>query len=41
MLASGAVMVEASKLVYPPKGTVARRRVRNPIGVLAPEAKPV
>ncbi|MEP1792964.1 methyltransferase domain-containing protein [Parasphingorhabdus sp.] len=41
MLASGAVMVEATKLVYPPKGTVARRRVRNPIGVLAPEAKPV
>jgi hypothetical protein len=28
MLAGGAFMVEASKLVYPPKGTVARSRRR-------------
>ena len=41
IVAGGAFMVEATKLVYPPKGRVARKRVRNPIGVMAPEAKPV
>jgi len=41
ILASGAFMVEASKLVYPPKGRVERRLSRATIGVLEPSAKPV
>lgn len=41
IMAGGAFMVEASKLVYPPKGRVSRKRVRAPIGVMEPNAKPV
>ncbi len=37
--AGGALMVEASKLVYPPKGTVQRRR--SPISVLEGVPRPV
>ncbi len=39
MFAGGAVMVEASKLVYPPKGKVAR--TRRAINVLEGLGKPV
>jgi SAM-dependent methyltransferase len=41
IMAGGAFMVEATKLVYPPKGQVARKRARAPIGVLEPSAGPV
>jgi len=45
ILAGGAFMVEATKLVYPPKGKVERKRARRAIGVLEgiaePQAKPV
>jgi hypothetical protein len=41
IVAGGAFMVEATKLVYPPKGKVERRRVLSPLGVLEPQAKPV
>ena len=37
--AGGALMVEASKLVYPPKGTV--QRYRPPVSVLEGVARPV
>ncbi|MEE4188129.1 MAG: methyltransferase domain-containing protein [Roseobacter sp.] len=40
-LASGAFMVEATKLVYPPKGEVSRSRAVKQVGVLNPSAKPV
>ena len=40
-LAGGAFMVEATKLVYPPKGEVQRHRAVKPVGVLNPSAKPV
>lgn len=40
-LASGALMVEATKLVYPPKGEAARHRELQSVGVLSPSAKPV
>jgi hypothetical protein len=39
MFAGGAVMVEASKLVYPPKGKIAR--TRRAINVLEGLGKPV
>ncbi|MBD3664379.1 class I SAM-dependent methyltransferase [Sulfitobacter aestuariivivens] len=45
MMAGGAFMVEATKLVYPPKGIVKRTPARRAIGVLegvtSPKAKPV
>ena len=41
MMAGGAFMVEATKLVYPPKGRVERKRARAPIGVMEPAPKPV
>jgi len=41
VFAGGAFMVEATKLVYPPKGRVERKRVRSTIGVMEPTAKPV
>ena len=34
MMAGGAFMVEATKLVYPPKGKVQRKPVRKPIGAI-------
>lgn len=40
-LAGGAFMVEATKLVYPPKGKVQDRRLPSSVGVLNPSAKPV
>ncbi len=40
-IASGAFMVEATKLVYPPKGKVLPKRSVQPVGVLNPSAKPV
>ena len=40
VIAGGAFMVEATKLVYPPKGKVARSKARRAIGVLEPAAKP-
>ncbi|MBB3993243.1 SAM-dependent methyltransferase [Sulfitobacter undariae] len=41
IVAGGAFMVEATKLVYPPKGRVERKRSRSPIGVMEPHAEPV
>jgi len=45
MMAGGAVMVEVTKLVYPPKGKVERRAARRSIRVLegvgSPIVKPV
>ncbi len=41
IIAGGAFMVEATKLVYPPKGRVERKRVRQTIGVMKPQPKPV
>jgi SAM-dependent methyltransferase len=40
-IASGAFMVEATKLVYPPKGKVLPNRAVKAVGVLNPAAKPV
>jgi SAM-dependent methyltransferase len=40
-IASGAFMLEATKLVYPPKGKVQQKRAAQPVGVLNPAAKPV
>ena len=44
-LAGGVFMVEASKRVHPPRGTVERRKVRDPLeileGMTEPVAKPV
>ncbi len=40
-LAGGAFMVEATKLVYPPKGKVQNARLPSSVGVLNPTAKPV
>ena len=40
-LASGAFMVEATKLVYPPKGKIETKKSVRPVGVLSPAAKPV
>ncbi len=40
IIAGGAFMVEATKLVYPPKGRVERKRARQPIGVMEPQPKP-
>lgn len=40
-LAGGVFMVEATKLVYPPKGKVQTTRVGSTVGVLSPTAKPV
>jgi hypothetical protein len=40
-LAGGAFMVEATKLVYPPKGKVQDTRLPSSVGVLNPTAKPV
>lgn len=41
MMAGGAFMVEATKLVYPPKGKVEPARKLRAAGVLEPTAKPV
>lgn len=41
IIASGAFMVEATKLVYPPKGKVQPHRAPKVVGVLNPAAKPV
>ena len=41
MMAGGAFMVEATKLVYPPKGKTEAKRVKRTVGVLNPTAKPV
>jgi hypothetical protein len=41
IIAGGAFMVEATKLVYPPKGKVQPKRAAKPVGVLNPSAKPV
>ncbi|WP_300059642.1 methyltransferase domain-containing protein [uncultured Roseobacter sp.] len=41
MMAGGAFMVEATKLVYPPKGKVEPLRKLRPSAVLEPTAKPV
>ncbi|MFK7879262.1 methyltransferase domain-containing protein [Roseobacter sp.] len=41
MMAGGAFMVEATKLVYPPKGKIAPTRIRRASAVLEPTAKPV
>ncbi|MEQ6248854.1 methyltransferase domain-containing protein [Sulfitobacter sp. HNIBRBA3233] len=41
ILAGGAFMVEATKLVYPPKGKIERKRVRRPVGALEGAPKPV
>ncbi|MGB7243978.1 MAG: methyltransferase domain-containing protein [Sulfitobacter sp.] len=41
MMAGGAFMVEATKLVYPPKGKVERTVKRRTVGVLEPSAKPI
>ncbi|MDW4499814.1 hypothetical protein R5H30_17610 [Sulfitobacter sp. D35] len=41
MIAGGAFMVEATKLVYPPKGRIAKAHKPSPVGVLEPSAKPV
>ncbi|WP_299969939.1 class I SAM-dependent methyltransferase [uncultured Roseobacter sp.] len=41
MMAGGAFMVEATKLVYPPKGKVEPSRSLRPSAVLKPSAKPV
>lgn len=41
MMAGGAFMVEATKLVYPPKGKTETKRVKRSVGVLSPTAKPV
>lgn len=41
VFAGGAFMVEATKLVYPPKGTVRRVSVPRGIGVLEPSGGPV
>ncbi|AEI94700.1 MULTISPECIES: hypothetical protein [Roseobacter] len=40
-IASGAFMVEATKLVYPPKGKVEPKRRVAPVSVLKPSVKPV
>ena len=40
VIAGGAFMVEATKLVYPPKGKVQLKRARQPIGVMEPQPKP-
>jgi SAM-dependent methyltransferase len=40
-IASGAFMLEATKLVYPPKGKVQPHRAVKPVSVLNPSAKPV
>ncbi len=40
-IASGVLMLEATKLVYPPKGNVQRYRSPRMVGVLNPSAKPV
>ncbi|MEM9578670.1 MAG: methyltransferase domain-containing protein [Pseudomonadota bacterium] len=40
-IASGAFMVEATKLVYPPKGKVLPQRSVQAVGVLNPSAKPI
>ncbi|HSF92117.1 MAG TPA: hypothetical protein VLA51_07905, partial [Paracoccaceae bacterium] len=41
MIAGGAFMVEATKLVYPPKGKVRPAKLRRSVGVLEPTAKPI
>jgi SAM-dependent methyltransferase len=41
IVAGGAFMVEATKLVYPPKGRALPKRARRAIGVLDPAAKPI
>ncbi|WP_300036747.1 class I SAM-dependent methyltransferase [uncultured Roseobacter sp.] len=41
MMAGGAFMVEATKLVYPPKGKVEKSRRPSAVGVMKPAAKPV
>ncbi len=41
IFAGGAFMVEATKLVYPPKGKTQTSRLKSPVGVLKPTAKPV
>ncbi len=41
MMGGGAFMVEATKLVYPPKGKVSTARARRPVGVMEPTAKPI
>ncbi|XDA99336.1 methyltransferase domain-containing protein [Sulfitobacter sp. LCG007] len=42
IIAGGAFMVEATKLVYPPKGqTIRSVRKRTPVGVLEPAAKAI
>ena len=41
LMPGGAFMVEATKLIYPPKGKVSRKPVRRVIGVLEGAPKPV
>ncbi len=41
VLAGGAFMVEATKLIYPPKGKIARTRRPARVGVLGPTVKPI
>lgn len=41
MMAGGAFMVEATKLVYPPKGQTESKRLKSRVGVLNPTAKPI
>ena len=41
LLGGGAFMVEATKLVYPPKGNIVKNRARRSVGVLEPTAKPI
>jgi len=45
MMGGGAILVEATKLVYPPRGRPQRSTARRAIGVLEgmtePQAKPV
>ncbi|TMM55476.1 methyltransferase domain-containing protein [Sulfitobacter sabulilitoris] len=41
MMAGGAFMVEATKLVYPPKGKIEPARARRVVGVMKPQAKPI
>lgn len=41
LFAGGVFMVEATKLIYPPKGKVERKRAPRAVGVLGPTVKPV
>jgi SAM-dependent methyltransferase len=41
LMGGGAFLVEATKLVYPPKGKVSRTKARRAVGVMEPTAKPI